>query len=251
MEKIKIKNFLAINDCRNGHGDGCGEASGFGSSYSDGYGMNISSDDIFNNSFDISPDSRFCSGSGYSDGDGAGFGYGHGQCDWFGNDSVFGLNEYIKTIDNNMIYEIDGVATIITNVHKNIAKGYILKDDLILKPCYIAKGNNLFAHGKTIKKAVAALQKRFFARLDIEGRIDWFLKEFSDIDKKYPAKVFYDWHNKLTGSCEMGRDMFVKNGGYDLEKDMFTVKEFIDITRNEYGGDIIKQLEDKINEREL
>lgn len=49
----------------------------------------------------------------------------------------------------------------------------------------------------------------------------------------------------------MGRDMFVKNGGYDLEKDMFTVKEFIDITQNEYGGDIIKQLEDEINKREL
>lgn len=31
----------------------------------------------------------------------------------------------------------------------------------------------------------------------------------------------------------------------------FTIKEFIDITRNEYGGYIIKQLEDKINEREL
>lgn len=193
----------------------------------------------------------------------SGFGFGYGDCSGFGSGSGsgsgysdcfgfgYGLNNHIKTINNNMIYNIDECATIITNIHNNIAKGYILNKDLSLSSCYVAKGNDLFAHGKTIKEAVAALQNKIFARLDIEERIDLFLKEFSDIDKKYPAKAFYDWHNKLTGSCEMGRDMFVKNGGYDLEKDMFTVKEFINITRNEYGGDIIKQLEDKINEREL
>lgn len=180
-------------------------------------------------------------GSGYSGGDGYGGGYGSGD----------GENVYIKTFGNTIIYNIDDVATIITNIHNNIAKGYILNNDLSLSSCYVAKGNDLFAHGKTIKEAVAALQNKIFAKLDVEERIDLFLKEFSDIDKKYPAKAFYDWHNKLTSSCEMGRDMFVKNGGYDLEKDMFTVKEFINITRNEYGGYIIKQLEDKINEREL
>ena len=189
--------------------------------------------------------------SGFGFGYGDCFGFGYGDCSGSGSGSSFGSNNDIKTFDNNMIYLIDEIPTIIKNIHNNIAKGYILNNDLSLMPCYIAKRNNLFAHGKTIKEAVEALQDKIFARLDIEERIDLFLKEFSDIDKKYPAKVFYDWHNKLTGSCEMGRDMFVKNGGYDLEKDMFTVKEFINITRNEYGGDIIKQLEDKINEREL
>lgn len=189
--------------------------------------------------------------SGFGFGYGDCFGFGYGDCSGSGSGSSFGSNNDIKTFDNNMIYLIDEIPTIIKNIHNNIAKGYILNNDLSLMPCYIAKRNNLFAHGKTIKEAVEALQDKIFARLDIEERIDLFLKEFSDIDKKYPAKAFYDWHNKLTGSCEMGRDMFVKNGGYDLEKDMFTVKEFINITRNEYGGDIIKQLEDKINEREL
>ena len=228
MEDIKIKQFLSINS---GSGDGSGYGSGSGSGYGSGYG--------------------YGDGDGSGDGSGYGSGYGYGYGYGSGYGSGYGGNVYIKTFGNAIIYNIDDVATIITNIHNNIAKGYILNNDLSLMPCYIAKGNNLFAHGKTIKEAVAALQNKIFEELNVEERIDLFLKEFSDIDKKYPAKAFYDWHNKLTGSCEMGRDMFVKNGGYDLEKDMFTVKEFINITRNEYGGDIIKQLEDKINEREL
>ena len=250
MEDIKIKQFLSINS-GSGYGDGYGYGSGYGDGdgyghgdgsgygYGDGYGSGYGDGD----------------GSGYGDGYGDGYGSGYGDGDGSGYGDGYGYgdggNVYIKTFGNTIIYNIDNVATIITNIHNNIAKGYILNNDLSLKPCYIAKGNNLFAHGRTIKEAIAALRNKIFARLDIEERIDLFLKEFSDIDKKYPAKAFYDWHNKLTGSCEMGRDMFVKNGGYDLEKNMFTIKEFIDITRNEYGGDIIKQLEDKINEREL
>ena len=73
-----------------------------------------------------------------------------------------------------------------------------------------------------------------------------FLKEFSDLSKKYPARDFYVWHHRLTGSCEMGRNSFVKNGGYDLENDTFTVSEFIEITRNSYGGDIMRQLERRL-----
>lgn len=48
----------------------------------------------------------------------------------------------------------------------------------------------------------------------------------------------------------MGRNAFIKNGGYDLENDTFTVQEFINITQNDFGGDVIKQLEETIKERE-
>ena len=84
--------------------------------------------------------------------------------------------------------------------------------------------------------------------MDTDEAIEMFIKEFPDLNKKYPAKAFYIWHNRLTGSCEMGRNSFVRNGGYDLESDTFTVQEFIDITKNAYGGDIIKQLKNRIKE---
>ncbi|MBP3388691.1 MAG: hypothetical protein J6K98_02320, partial [Clostridia bacterium] len=148
------------------------------------------------------------------------------------------------------VYQIDGVATIIKSVRGNIAKGFILNDDLTLTPCYIAKGHNKFAHGETIKQAVEDLQNKIFEDMDTETAIELFLKEFADLSQKYPAKAFYVWHNRLTGSCEMGRNSFVKNGGYDMENDTFTVREFIDITKNAYGGEIIRQLEETIRERE-
>ena len=147
------------------------------------------------------------------------------------------------------VYLIDGVQTIIKNIRNNIAKGFILNKDLTLTPCYIAKGHNKFAHGESIKQAVEDLQNKIYEDMDTETAIEMFLQEFSDLNKKYPAKAFYIWHNRLTGSCEMGRNAFVKNGGYDLENDTFTVNEFINITKNDFGGNVIKQLAETIKER--
>lgn len=131
----------------------------------------------------------------------------------------------------------------------NVAKGYILNDDLTLEPCYIAKGNNLFSHGATLKEATDALQDKIFQYSDPEEKIDTFLSEV-EYDKKYPAKFFYDWHHRLTGSCEMGRKDFASRNGIDLEKDLFTVAEFIDITEDAYGGEIIKKLKEAMKQRD-
>ena len=204
----KIKEFLRIE-----YGDGYG--SGYG--YGDGYG----------------------SGYGYGDGSGDGYGYGDGSGDGYGD----GIKEFNK----QTVYQIDGIATIITNIKKNIAKGFILNDDLTLTPCYVAKGHNLFAHGETIKRALEDLENKIFEDMDTDEAIGLFIKEFSDLNKKYPAKSFFVWHNRLTGSCEMGRTSFVKNGGYDLENDTFTVREFINITKNAFGGEVIKQLEQTLD----
>lgn len=171
------------------------------------------------------------SGSGNGDGDGS------------GNGSGYGDGSGISQINGRTVYQIDGVGTILTNIKGNVAKGYVLYDDLSLDSCYVAKGHNMFAHGITIQEAVDALQEKIFQKIDTETAISMFLKKFPDPNKKYPAKDFYVWHHHLTGSCKMGRDAFVKDGGYDLENDTFTVHEFIEITKNAYGGDIIRQLE--------
>ena len=41
----------------------------------------------------------------------------------------------------------------------------------------------------------------------------------------------------------MGRESFVKNHGLDLNRH-YTVKEFINICENDYGGEIIKKLKE-------
>ncbi len=95
------------------------------------------------------------------------------------------------------------------------------------------------------------MQNKIFKDMDTDEAIKMFLEEFSDLNKKYPAKAFYVWHNRLTGSCEMGRNSFVKNGGYDLDTDTFTVQEFINITKDAFGGEVIRRLAETLETRNL
>ena len=78
-----------------------------------------------------------------------------------------------------------------------------------------------------------------------DERIDAFLQEIKS-NTEYPAKIFYDWHHRLTGSCEFGRNQFIKNHNIKLDQ-LMTVAEFIELTKNDYGGKIIKELEKRLN----
>ena len=105
--------------------------------------------------------SEYGSGSGDGDGYGSKNGYGEGS----GDRDISSL----KSINNQNIYHIDDVPTIITNVHNNIAKGKVLNNDFSYEDCYIAKGQGYFAHGKTIKDAVNSLQEKIFDDLVAAG----------------------------------------------------------------------------------
>lgn len=45
-----------------------------------------------------------------------------------------------------------------------------------------------------------------------------------------------------TGSCRFGRDEFAANHGLDHEDGAMTMRQFINLTINAYGGDAIKEL---------
>ena len=236
MEDIKIHEFLKkTND--GGSGDGYGDGSGSGSGYGDGSGSGSGS------------------GYGYGDGSGSGSGYGYGYGYGYGSGSGSGYGsgygdgsgyDYIKSINGEKIYNVDRQPTIFYSIHKNVAKCAIFNEDFTFTPCYVVKGSGHFAHGETIKKAMKDLEKKIFNDMGIEEKIDAFLGEF-DLDKKYPAHKFYEWHHKLTGSCEMGRKTFVEKHNIDLGKDEFTVEEFIELTQNDFGGEVIKELKERIN----
>lgn len=202
----------------NGNGDGYGRGSGRGSGrgYGDGYGRGY--------------------GYGYSDGSGYGYGYGDGS----GSGRGYGYG--IKQMNNLPIYNIDEIQTVITRVKENFAMGYILNNDFTLSPCFIAKGNGYFAHGKSLREAREELRSKFFENMDTDDAIEEFVKKFKK-DETYSGTDFFEWHHYLTGSCLMGRESFVKNHGLDLNC-MYTVKEFIDICENDYGGEIIKKLKE-------
>ena len=158
-----------------------------------------------------------------------------------------GSGSGVKSLNGKTVYDVDSVQTIIDRVRNNVAKGFILNGDLTLTPCFVVKGQNCFAHGETLREAQQALEDKLFEDMDVEEKINIFIQTFSS-GKKYPAKDFYSWHNKLTGSCEMGRKAFARDHDIDIENDKLTVEEFISLTKNSFGGSVIKQLEERIEE---
>ena len=202
-----------------GHGDhvGCGYMAGGGDG--DGYG----------------------SGYGYSYGEGYGSGPGTDDGNGFG-DREDGRD--IKALNGNVVDYVDFLPTIITQVRGNTACGYIINDDLTLTPCYIAKVGNSFAHGDTLKEAVAYAEEKEMENMPVDERIKKFVETFGSIDSEHTGKEFYVWHHILTGSCRMGRDEFCKAHNVDLTK-KYTVKYFLNLTKKSYGGNIIKLIEEK------
>lgn len=225
MESLteRIEAFISY-----GFGDGCGYGCGCG--YGDGYGYGFGSG------------CGHGSGCGYGcgDGDGSGDGCGYGYGDGNGYGSGYGSGG-IKSYNCKSVYLVDGIQTIITAVKGNLAKGYIVNSDLTLTSCYIAENGNKFAHGKTLKEAVSALQDKILEDMSEEERVSAFM-ECHNYDGIYPVSDLYDWHHRLTGSCEMGRQQFAKDHGIDLDGEM-SVKTFIELTKSAYGGEVIKQLE--------
>ena len=215
MESITdIDRFLNIDAC-NGYGYGTGYSGGNGGGNGTGRGTSC--------------------GYGYGRGTSYGYGYGYG--------TVAGLISF----NGFRVKYVDRMATIIKQVKGNLAKGFIINNDLTIENCYVVKNDSLFAHGRTLEEARKALQYKMFNDMGTDKKIDLFLEKFNLTDK-YPAKDFYEWHHSLTGSCEMGRNAFVKNHGIDLENDKYTVREFIDLTKDHYGREIIKTLEERISE---
>ena len=224
MENLTIQKWLEVgsgdgygsgdgSDYGSDFGYGSGDGSGYGSGY--GYGYGYGSGD----------------GSGYGSGDGYGSGYGSGDS----------LNGGIKLYCGKPVYIIDHIPTIITSVFANMAKGYILQSDLTLTPCYIAKQESYFAHGETLEEAIAAVTDKLFDGMPEDERIAEFW-ECHKTGVKYPASDLYEWHHRLTGSCEMGRKTFAAEHGIDLDSDMFTVDEFVELCGKSYGGEIIQKL---------
>ena len=131
--------------------------------------------------------------------------------------------------------------TIIKSVRENIAQGFILQNNLTLKPCYIVKEQCVFAHGDTLHDAFTALQEKLYDDSTEEERIEAFRKKFPEYDTPYPNRDLFAYHHVLTGSCRMGRESFCKDKGIDLNGNT-TVREFIELTKGSYGGDVICKL---------
>ena len=234
----KIKKFLAIDM---GFGAGFGSGSGFGDGDGDGSGYGYGSGD----GDGIGYGSDYCYGDGYGYGDGDCDGYGYGSGDGSGYDDGYGYGssygDNIKVFNGDKVYLVDDIQTIFISIRGNVAKGYILQSDLQLKPCFIVKENNQYAHGDTLRDAFTSLQEKLYDDSTEEERIEAFKKKFPEYDVKYDNGDLFTYHHVLTGSCRMGRESFVSDRGLSLDGKT-SIREFVELTKNAYGGDIIKKL---------
>ena len=163
-----------------------------------------------------------------------GYGYGYG--------SGYGSGDGLKSVNLFPVFLVDGIKTVFHRIRGNVAKCSVVHGDLSFEPCYVVKGSGFFAHGRTLREAQEALQKKLFEDLPEEERIRLFVESHED-GKAYSNQDFFEWHNKLTGSCLMGRQQFAKEHGVDLNASM-TVREFIKLTENAFGGSTIRKLKE-------
>ena len=222
MEEV-TKQFLAV-----GYGDGSGYGYGYGDGSDSGRGDGVDYDNYYD--------------SDYGDGSGYGYGYGDGDGDGYGDGDGSGAG--IKSYNGHEVYVIDYLQTIIYSIHGNIAKGATINQDLTLTDCYIAKYEDYFAHGNTAKQAMLDAQAKAYQDKPVEERIDLVVGKYPDVDVPIEHSALFSLHNFLTGSCLFGRQEFAKYHSLDPEHGSMTMREFISLTKDAFGGDNIRQLAD-------
>lgn len=210
MDSLTVQEFLKVEFNGSGYGDGDGSGYGDG----DGYG----------------------DGSGY----GSGYGYGDGSGDGSGDGDGYGSGDGLKSLCGEPVYMIDGVPTIITGLRGSVAMGFIVMTDLSKRKTFVVKGGGKFAHGEDLHAAQAALEEKLFDDMPIEEKLEAFREKFTP-GEAYTVADFYDWHHRLTGSCSQGRDAFAQDHGLSMS-DAMTPEEFINLTKDAFGGRIIRQL---------
>ena len=159
-----------------------------------------------------------------------------GYGDGYGYDSGDGL----KSLCGEPVYMIDGVPTIITGGRGSVAMGFIVMADLSKRKTFVVKGGGKFAHGEDLHAAQAALEEKLFDDMPVEEKLEAFREQFTQ-GEAYTVADFYDWHHRLTGSCTQGRDAFAQDHELSMS-DAMTPEEFIDLTKDAFGGRIIRQL---------
>ena len=150
----------------NGHGFGYGDGSGDGSDYEEAshysrfvhcysnafaHGIGSCYGHCYGNSSGSGSGSgsTLLSGYGYGNGSGCGYDFGNGH----GEISYNCYNKDIKAFNGYIVDYVNNIPTIITQVHYNIAYGYIINKDLTLEAYFIAKVGSSFGLRKTIKDA--------------------------------------------------------------------------------------------------
>lgn len=163
-----------------------------------------------------------------------------------GRGDGYGYGDGLEMYDGRKVYSVDGVPTLIYKYHlegdaNGWAVGRIIRADMSLEKTYIAKRDYHFAHGATLQEAIDAVNVKLLAEKSMDERLNAFIEAFPLVDTFVSGHELFKWHNILTGSCLQGRKAFVEAQALDLDAE-YTILEFIALTKNAFGGSVIKEL---------
>lgn len=122
----------------------------------------------------------------------------------------------------------DGIFSVIDSHHENVYKVHKLGQQD--RPFYIVTdGEGHWAHGEILAEAKADLIYKINDR-------DTSAYDNLTVDDTLSYEEAIAAYRTITGACSLGTRDFIENRLPTPHKDKYTIKEIIDLTRNEYGG---------------
>ena len=157
VQRVSEERLKKFSDCGN-YGSGCSGSYGYGcGNLYGGYGFGNGNGCGYGESGDDS----YSHDGGNRNGGGYGFGsYGSGEGNAGGSGYGGSDGSGIKAVCGAPVLVINEIATAISKIAAtgNLAKGYVINEDMSLSKCYVAKYGTCFAHGRTAAEAIKRLK---------------------------------------------------------------------------------------------
>ena len=102
----------------------------------------------------------------------------------------------------------------------------------------VTDGNHHWAHGKTLDKAKQDLRYK----MSIRDKSEY---EKLTLESELTFDEAVACYRVITGACKLGTNNFLENRLPKPHKEKYCIKEIIELTENEYGGETFREFFDK------
>ncbi|MBR6819738.1 MAG: hypothetical protein IKM71_04610 [Bacteroidaceae bacterium] len=98
-----------------------------------------------------------------------------------------------------------------------------------------------YGFGETVREAWQDARDRAWRRMPLEARIAEVKERYPSLSSTATWQEWGDVHTMITGSCEKGRQEWIKQRGPEVR---VTMEEFLRATESDYGNENIKKLKE-------
>ena len=144
------------------------------------------------------------------------------------------VNHNVPTLyewHNKKYIKVDGIFSVVDNYHGNVYKVHKVGSK---KQMYVVgDGNGKWAHGETIDEARKDLIYKISNR-------DKSAYENLKLDSVLTFEEAIECYRVITGSCAVGTKDYVENRLPKPHKEKYSIREMIELTKNEYQGKVFE-----------